>query len=104
MALVQYSSVGSLDDGVQGVLSGLADRGYTDGGKIRQRKFNAAADVAMAKAIAREVTSGDFGLIVTISTNSLQTVANANQSAHPVGHVFGVVSDPYAAEIGRAHV
>jgi putative ABC transport system substrate-binding protein len=100
VALVQYASVGSLDDGVQGVLAGLADRGYADGGKILLRTFNAEADVAMANTIAREVTSGDFELIVTISTNSLQTVANANQSAHPVRHVFGVVSDPYAAGVG----
>jgi len=100
VALVQFASVGSLDDGVQGVVDALADRGFSDGGKIRLQRFNAEADVAMANTIARTVTSGDFDLIVTISTNSLQTVANANQSAHPTRHVFGLVSDPYAAGVG----
>jgi len=100
VALVQYASVGSLDDGARGVVAALADRGYSDGGKIRLQRFNAEADVAMANTIARAVTTGDFDLIVTISTNSLQTVANANQSAHPIRHVFGVVSDPYSAGVG----
>jgi putative ABC transport system substrate-binding protein len=100
VALVQFASVAALDDGVRGVIAALADRGYSDGGKIRLQRFNAEGDVAMANTIARTVTSGEFELIVTISTNSLQTVANANQSAHPIRHVFGVVSDPYSAGVG----
>lgn len=100
VALVQFTSSEALDQGVRGLLEGLADRGFSDGGKIALQRFNAEADNAVANTIARVVTAGDFDLIVTVSTNSLQTVANANQSAHPIRHVFGVVSDPYSAGVG----
>ncbi len=100
VALVQFTSSEALDQGARGLVDALADRGFSDGGKIRLQRFNAEADNAVANTIARVVTGGDFELIATISTNSLQTVANANQSARPIRHVFGVVSDPFSAGVG----
>ena len=65
------------------------------------RQYNAQGDISTANAIAKEVTSGDFDLILSASTVSLQTIANANRFATPPRkHVFALVSDPYAVGVG----
>jgi ABC-type uncharacterized transport system substrate-binding protein len=65
------------------------------------RQYNAQGDISTGNAIAKEVTSGDFDLIISLSTVSLQTVANANRFATPPRrHVFALSSDPYAAGVG----
>ena len=101
VAVVQQVSIPALDDGVAGALAALKDRGYSDGGRMRLSVFNAQGDISTGNAIAKEVTSSNFDLILTISTVSLQTVANANRFATPPRrHVFALVSDPYAAGVG----
>jgi len=100
VALVQHASIAPLDDAVQGLLQVLGERGWLAPEKIRLQKFNSESDIAMANTIAGEVTSGPFELIITISTISLQTVANANRGLRPVRHVFGMVSDPCGAGVG----
>jgi ABC-type uncharacterized transport system substrate-binding protein len=45
------------------------------------------------------VTSGEFDLVVTSSTPSMQAVANANRDGRVV-HVFAIVADPFSAGIG----
>lgn len=101
VALVQQVSNASLDEGVSGILAALKERGYSAGDRMVLRQYNAQGDVGTANAIAKEVTSGDFDLIVSASTVSLQTIANANRYATPPRkHVFGVVSDPYGVGVG----
>jgi ABC-type uncharacterized transport system substrate-binding protein len=101
VAIVQQASVPALDDGVTGALEALKERGYVDGGRMILRRYNAQGDIATANAIAREVTSGDFDLIFSASTVSLQTIANANRFATPPRrHVFAIVTDPYAVGVG----
>jgi putative ABC transport system substrate-binding protein len=101
IAMVQHSAIPTLDDGVNGIIEGLQHRGYADGGRIRLRRYNAQGDISVANAIAKEVTSGDFDLVLSVSTVSLQTIANANRFATPPRrHVFGLVSDPYAVGVG----
>lgn len=101
VALVQHASLPALDDGRNGVVEALRARGYADGERLQIRQYNAQGDMATANAIASDVTGGDYDLIVTISTASLQTVANANRFATPPRrHVFGVTSDPYGAGVG----
>ncbi len=56
--------------------SGVSPR---EEGKIR--RFNAENDLPTANAIAKQITNGEFDLLLTASTLSLQTVANANQAA-----------------------
>jgi ABC-type uncharacterized transport system substrate-binding protein len=99
VALVQHASLLVLDQGVDGMLEALAARGYEDGGKLAIRRFNSEADIGTANTIAREVTTGNFDLILTASTVSLQTVANANRNGARTPHVFGIVTDPYAAGV-----
>jgi len=101
VALVQQTSIPALDDGITGALAALKERGYVDGGRIALRQYNAQGDISTANAIAKEVTSGDFDLILSASTVSLQTIANANRfTTPPRKHVFALVSDPYAVGVG----
>jgi len=100
VAMVQHVSVASLDDVMTGALAALKERGYESGGRMVLKQYNAQGDIGTANAIAKEVTSADFDLIFSASTISLQTIANANRFATPPRkHVFGGVSDPYAAGV-----
>jgi ABC-type uncharacterized transport system substrate-binding protein len=101
VALVKHASIDPLDDGERGVIAALAARGYRNGERIELRQYSAEGDMATSNSIAKEVTSGDFDLIISVSTVSLQTIANANRYATPPRrHVFGVTSDPYGAGVG----
>lgn len=101
VAVVQQTSIPTLDEGLGGALDALKDRGYIDGGRVTLHRYNAEGDIATANAIATEVTSADNDLVLTISTISLQTVANANKRANkPRHHVFGIVTDPYSVGVG----
>lgn len=100
VAFVQHASIPALDEGAEGVIKSLADRGYSDGGKITIKHYNSEADIGTANSIAKEVTGSGNDLIISISTVSLQTVANANRNGNHTLHVFGIVTDPYAAGVG----
>src|SRR5262249_55509144 len=99
IAILQHASFGPLDDGVRGMIAGLAAKGYGDGEKAVITKYNAEGDAATSSAIAREITDGRFKLVLTSSTLSLQAVANANKDGRTI-HVFGIVADPYVAGVG----
>jgi ABC-type uncharacterized transport system substrate-binding protein len=99
VAIFQHVSQPLLDEGVAGILAGLAESGFIDGKNIAVRRFNAENDIATANAIAREITSGQFELVITSSTLSLQAVANANRVGR-AKHVFGIVADPASAGVG----
>src|SRR5712671_608380 len=100
VALVQSASLPVFEEGGSGLIESLAARGYVEGGRIELRRFNAEADIGTANAIAKEVTTGSYDLIVSLSTVSLQTIANANKVGSRTPHVFGLVTDPYGAGIG----
>jgi ABC-type uncharacterized transport system substrate-binding protein len=101
VALFQHVSQPTIEEGARGVLAGLAASGYRDGETIRLRRFNAEGDAATLNTIARGLVGGEFALIITLSTASLQAVAGANRDTK-VPHVFGMVSDPVAAGVGIA--
>jgi ABC-type uncharacterized transport system substrate-binding protein len=99
VALIQFSSTAAADDGVRGIVEGLAAKGYVDGQQMRLKQFNAQGDLPTANDIARQVTSGGYDLIITATTLSMQSVANANRLTK-VPHVFGIVTDAATAGIG----
>ncbi len=99
IAIMQFSSVEVLDEGIRGMLDQLRDDGFVEGRNIEFERFNAENDMPTANSIAREVTSGRYGYVFTVSTNCLQAVANLNRDGR-VKHVFGVVADPLAAKVG----
>jgi ABC-type uncharacterized transport system substrate-binding protein len=99
VAILQHASQPVLDEGVHGMLQGLAEGGFKDGETVAIQRFNAENDTPTENAIAREVTDGRFDLILTASTLSLQAVAGANR-AGGTKHVFGLVLDPFGAGVG----
>jgi ABC-type uncharacterized transport system substrate-binding protein len=99
VAILQHASQQLLEDGVQGMLQGLATSGFVDGKNIQIQRFNAENDVGISNAIARQLVNGEYDLVLTSSTRSLQAVANANKDGK-VKHVFGIVADPSVAGVG----
>jgi ABC-type uncharacterized transport system substrate-binding protein len=99
LAIVQHASTPVLDAGVQGMIEGLAGAGFRDGERLRIQTYNAQGDLAAGNAIARQVTTAEFDLVLTSSTPSMQAVANANRAGR-TRHVFGLVADPFGAGLG----
>jgi ABC-type uncharacterized transport system substrate-binding protein len=99
IAILQHANTPVLDDGIDGILDGLAERGFRDGENMVIQRFNAQGDMPTGISIAQQVTAGDFDLVITSSTPSMQAVANNNREGR-VRHVFAIVADPYAAGIG----
>jgi putative tryptophan/tyrosine transport system substrate-binding protein len=99
VAVFQYNSVESLEQGVKGIMDSLRDRGWEHGRTMDVTFFNAESDIGTANSIAREAVSGKFTHVITVSTNCLQAVAKANRDGK-VKHIFGVVADPLAARVG----
>jgi ABC-type uncharacterized transport system substrate-binding protein len=99
VAILKHASNMLLDDVERGVLDQLAAAGYHDGERIRLDRFSAEGDLPTANAIAKQVTDGSYQMVITISTLSLQCVANANRDGRAV-HVFGGVTDPAGAGVG----
>ena len=99
IAILQHASSPVLDDGITGMILGLAEHGFSDGSTAKIERFNAEADMAVGNAIARQIVGGEYDLVLTSSTPSMQAVANANRDGR-VKHVFGIVADPFTAGIG----
>lgn len=99
LALLQHASQAILDQGRAGVFAGLAEQGWVEGKNLELKYYNAEGDMPVAQTIAKEMAGGGYDLLFTISTVSLQAVANANK-AGKTNHVFALVSDPYGAGVG----
>jgi putative tryptophan/tyrosine transport system substrate-binding protein len=99
VAVLQFSSMQALDDGAHGLLDYLKEQGYDGTHKAIIERFNAENDVATSNAMAKEITSGKYEFVISISTNCLQAVANANREGK-AKHLFGIVADPVAAKVG----
>ncbi len=99
IAIVQHASTAVLDDGVRGVVDGLAARGYREGENLKIERFNAHGDMPTGIAIAKQVVADNYDLVITSSTPSMQAVANNNKEGH-VKHLFTLVADPFASGVG----
>ena len=99
IAVFTFSSLRVLDDGIRGIMDRLKELGYVDGKTAIIQMFNAENDMATANSIARQITTGEYGYVISVSTNCLQAVAGANQQGK-AKHIFGVVADPSVAKVG----
>src|SRR5262245_32068318 len=99
IALLQHASTLLLDEGTRGAIDALAENGFVEGRTIVIDKFNAQGDIAVGNSIAKEMVNARYDLLLTMSTLSLQAVANANRGGKTV-HVFGLVADPAVAGVG----
>ena len=99
VALLQHASQTILDQGRVGMIAGLKEKGWEQGRNLELKIYNAEGDNAVSQTIAKEMAGGGYDLLMTISTVSLQAVANANK-AGGTPHVFALVSDPSVAGVG----
>jgi len=99
VGLLQHASTMLLDEGTRGAIDALAEHGYVDGKTMVIEQFNSHGDIAVGSSIAAEMVQGRYDLLVTMSTLSLQAVANANRGGKTV-QVFGLVADPAVAGVG----
>ena len=99
VGLLQHASTMLLDEGTRGAIDELAERGFVNGKTIVIDQFNAHGDIAVGNSIAAEMVQARYDLLLTMSTLSLQAVANANRGKKIV-QVFGLVADPSVAGVG----
>lgn len=99
VGLLQHASTMLLDEGTRGTIDALAEHGFVDGKTIVIDQFNAHGDISVGNSIAAEMVQGRYDLLLTMSTLSLQAVANANRGGNTV-QVFGLVADPAVAGVG----
>ncbi len=86
MAIFQIASRQILDDSVQGTIDGLAEEGWCRDAISASPRFNAEANW-LQPTPSCNILQGNFDLVATVSTPSLQTMANANR-AGKLRHVF----------------
>jgi ABC-type uncharacterized transport system substrate-binding protein len=99
VAVLQHASQDIIDEGVDGMLVGLREEGFVADRTISIRRYNAEGDVPTANAIAKEMTSQGYDLVLTATTLSMQAFANANRTSG-TKHVFALVTDPFGAGVG----
>jgi putative ABC transport system substrate-binding protein len=99
IGLLQHASTLLLDEGTRGAVDALAENGFVEGHTIVIDKFNAHGDISVGNSIAKQMVNERYDLLLTMSTLSLQAVANANRGSNTV-HVFGLVADPVVAGVG----
>jgi putative tryptophan/tyrosine transport system substrate-binding protein len=99
VALLQHASTMLLDEGTQGAIDRLAEDGFLNGKTIGIDRFNAEGDISVGNSIATQMVNGHYDLLISMSTLSLQAVANANRRGNTV-QVFGLVADPVVAGVG----
>ncbi len=71
VAVLQHASQAVLDESREGLLAGLAERGWIEGKNLAVRRFNAEGDMTIGQAIGREMVAGGNDLLLSISTPSL---------------------------------
>jgi len=99
VVILQHASQTIIEDGYAGVIAGLNESGFVEGQNLELKRLNAEGDVATSSAMAQEIAGGDYDLAMTLTTPSLQAVANANKAGR-IRHVFALVTDPMAAGVG----
>lgn len=99
IALFQHNSRPVLDESIAGVLQGLEAGGAIQNRDFRVQRFNADGDLPTANTIAKQIAEGNYRMVITASTPSLQAMASANR-AGKVTHIFCTVTDPFGAGVG----
>jgi len=96
ITLLYHSSIQPVIDAIVGIEEVLRESRGED--SIDLRRLNAEGDIATLRQMAVESASSESTLTLTLTTPALQAFATANQRQAP--HLFCLVVDPYAADIG----
>jgi len=86
----------ALDATREGIIAGLAEKGYVEGDNIEYDYQNSEGDMSLVASIAQKFVSEEIDLIVSIATpNSQAAISAAKGTDIPV--VFSAVTDPVGA-------
>ncbi len=99
VAVFAFSSRPVMEESVRGCLEALAARGYRAGETMQLQRFNPESDLPTANTIAKGIVDARVAVVITFGTPCLQVMAASNRNGQ-VPHVFGAVTDPYAAGVG----
>lgn len=99
LALFVFSDNILLTETSRGIVQELEESGLLEQANISIDVKNAQNEFTMAQAIAQDIVRQNYDYIITVSTPSLQVMANTNKR---VPHVFGAVTDPYRMGVARA--
>lgn len=99
VAILQHSTSQVMDEIREGMIEGLASKGWVAGPRLVVDVYNAHADLPTGNAIATKLASGDYDVVATISTPMLQAFANANREGRRK-HVFAGVTAPVESGVG----
>jgi len=99
IAIFKIASRIVLDDAEAGIIDALNKNGFVDGENCIIKKFSAEGDMPTGNTISQNIVSGNYDMVITISTPALQIMANANKDGKVV-HVFCAVTDPYVSGVG----
>ncbi|MFC1913149.1 ABC transporter substrate-binding protein [Chloroflexota bacterium] len=88
----------ALDATREGIIQGLADKGYVDGDNIVIKYQNSEGDMSLVASIAQQFVTDGVDVIVSIATpNSQAAISAAKGTSIPV--VFTAVTDPVGSEM-----
>ena len=96
VAVSQIVEHPALDAVRQGILDGLAEKGFKDGENLTFKFQTAQGNPAVAAQIARQFVGEKPDVLVGIATPSAQALANATKEI-PI--VFSAVTDPVGAKL-----
>ncbi|HTB63039.1 MAG TPA: ABC transporter substrate binding protein, partial [Opitutales bacterium] len=99
IGILQPTSNKVMDDMCQGMLAGLASRGYREGDNLQKTVLIAQGDQPTMAVMAQKIVSGNFDVAASISTLCLQSLAAADQKGR-MPMVFCGVTSPVAAAVG----
>jgi ABC-type uncharacterized transport system substrate-binding protein len=99
IAVMQITSTPVLDSHVAGVVDRLKERGWLAPDGTNIRFYNAQGDYGTANAIALDIASSPYDMVITSGTVALQVFSKANMSAQKP-HVFGAITDPHGTGAG----
>ena len=94
IAVVQISSIDSMNTGRDGAIERLEAAGYSRARGTTFDLFNAEGDIGTLNQIAAQVCSASppYDLVISLSTVGTQAVMRANKRGIP--QVFGLVASP----------
>jgi putative ABC transport system substrate-binding protein len=88
----------ALDATREGIIEGLADKGYVEGDNIEIDYQNSEGDMTLVASIAQKFVSDQVDLIVAIATPNAQAAISAAEGTEiPV--VFSAITDPVGSDM-----
>jgi len=99
VAVLRLQTSYSSDLAYSGIQAGMAAKGYVEGAQLTVTQFDAQGDSQKLAALAQQIVSGNFDLVITLSSSAVEAMAKANLEKK-IPHVFAFISTPAIVDIG----